>query len=121
MPKRKNKGNRIKIDDTYYIQWDGKCFNLIREIDFEKKNGDKGIREEKTYHNTLKSIVKTILKEKTGKCRNLMEIKNLYERANALIEGIYGTVFENLEEDKGIKKLVINAVKEGIERGEIEI
>lgn len=119
MAGKKKKANRIKIDDTYYIQWDGNCFNLIRELESEKKNGDKGVREKRTYHNTLKSIIETILNEKAGKCNDLIEIKNLYERANALIEGLYGTIFESLEYKTKAKELIVNTVKEAKEKGEL--
>jgi hypothetical protein len=104
------RGKEIIIDDKYSIQWDGSCFNLHRKIKYTNRDGEPDTRKETSFHNSLSSIVKTLLKEKSGQCETLQEILELHQRANAMIEGIYGTIFENL--DTGLKRAFAEKVKE---------
>lgn len=105
------KGKEIKVDDNFSIQWDSNCFNLIEYYKGKTRDGEDEIKTKITYHNTIKSIARTILKKKTANCETLKDILELYERSNGLIEGIYGTIWEKVKDDEGIRHIVTKALE----------
>jgi hypothetical protein len=107
--KKKEGANVVTIDEHFKIRMIANCYALVED--------DK--RSSETYHNTLKSVMKTLLEKKSKRCDTLEEILELYERANALIEGLYGTIFESLEYKTKVKELIIDTVKEAKKKGEL--
>lgn len=89
--------SEIKINDTYSIERDPRCWMLRESYEATNRDGETNERTRTTYHGTLAQVSVHIINQMAGDCDSLVEIVQLLMAAETIVTAGLETLTEEEE------------------------
>jgi len=75
----------IKFNDRFEFERDKYQWILTENVLGKDKNGNDKIKQEKTFHGTLRQVIGVIIDKEVGNCEDLEQIIDLLSNAESIL------------------------------------